>query len=213
MIGTRAQSEHAMRQGSRTIATPLLDLISRAHSPAFAELCRDYVPDDIAEARFTEIARSVLQNCLPQPGACTIMSALFAARLAAELDAPVPVIAGALKIRGRYIFGSNAGVDGENAFSRSDLSWDGHVWILFGKWIADISLARTALSGRSHPLLEHQVRREFGPRVGLIAFTDAEARRSGFLYLPRYVLNQAQVTALAAGAAAVFDSDAKLAGR
>lgn len=193
-----------MTERRPTIAKPLLEAIERAHSRAFAERFRDYVPEPSAGAGFYRVCLSVLADCAFEPGACTLMSTLLAARLAAEFDAPVPVIAGALKIQGTYIFGSNAAIDGDRVFSETGFDWDGHVWIMFGDHIVDISLARTALSGRSHPLLERRVRSAFGADVELLVMTDREARAAGFLYLPRYVLSDAQLAPLVGGAHARY---------
>lgn len=187
------------------LAKPLFQAIERAHSRAFAERFRDYVPEAEAGAGFYRICLSILTDCAFEPGACTLMSALLAARLTAAFDAPVPVIAGALKIQGSYIFGSNAALDGDLVFSQTGFGWDGHVWIMFGEHIVDISLARTALSGRSHPLLERRVRSAFGADVELLVMTDREAREAGLLYLPRYVLSEAQLGPLVGGAHARYD--------
>lgn len=186
-----------------TLAKPLFQAIARAHSRGFAERFRDYVPDARATAGFYSVCHSVLADCAPEPAACTLLSALLAARLTAAFGAPVPVVAGALKVDSDYIFGGNAAVDGDRIFSETNPSWDGHVWVLFADQIVDISLARTALSGRSHPLLERRFRSAFG-EAELLVMTEEEAWQSRFRYLPRYVLSAAQLAPLVGGAHARY---------
>jgi hypothetical protein len=184
----------------------LLDLIATAHGPDAARRFALWEPSDAAFDALTRISSDILERCKPVPGACTVMSTLLAERLSGALGFVVPVVAGALKVKGTYIFGGNAGFDGEAVFSRSARDWDGHVWIAFGTHVADISLGRTARSGRSHRLLADLVHREFA-KAGLIALTAKGVRDAGLVYLPRYALHERQVAALAAGARALFGLD------
>ncbi|HEX9963823.1 MAG TPA: hypothetical protein VGB04_02435 [Allosphingosinicella sp.] len=179
---------------------PLLKMIAGAHSPEAAAAFEAYRPDAAAWDTFREVSGEVLQDTRLEAGACTILSALLAKRLTAALNTPMPVIAGALKVGGQYVFGGNRSFDGAELFSEGSGDWDGHCWVLFGRHIVDVSLGRTARTGQGHPLLNRTVIAAYGNQVGLIAATEAEAREDGLLYLPRYVLRPTQVEALAAGA-------------
>lgn len=179
---------------------PVLGLVANAYSKAVSDDVAGYVPDDAAWDNFERISREILQETYIEAGACTLMSALLAQRLTEALDRPFPVVAGALKLDGAYMYGSNKGFDGARTFSESAMDWDGHCWVLFGAFIADISLGRTARTGRCRALLTRAILSAFGDQVGLIAVTEAEARRVGLLYLPRYVLTPSQIGPLAGGA-------------
>jgi hypothetical protein len=102
------------------------------------------------------------------------------------------------------VFGEDCPINGKGRFSRSDLSWDGHAWVVHGNWAADVSIFRTADSKGSPPALAAHVRREFGHGRGVFAAPIIETSRSGFRYDPQYVLTTEQVEALGRGAYATF---------
>lgn len=183
---------------------PLVALVANAHGAAYADRFRDYDFDAATLYRFSDICRQVMEDVARAPGACTLMNALLAQRVRETLDVPFAIVAGALKIGSTYIFGSNAPIDGARVFSESSLDFDGHVWMIFGRYLVDISLARTALSGKSHRLLAEKVRKELGEKVGLFAMPVDEVRRAGFVYLPRYILTDTQIAPIARGAEAFF---------
>jgi hypothetical protein len=187
---------------------PLLKMIAEAHSPGAAAAFEAHRPDDAAWDTFKGISREVLQVTQLEAGACTILSGLLAKRLTAALNTPIPVIAGALKVDGQYVFGSDRPFDGAKVFSEGSADWDGHCWLLFGRHIVDPSIGRTARTGRGRPLLNRTVIAAYGSQVGLIAPTEAQAREDGLFYLPRYVFTPAQVEALAAGAEYRYGIDA-----
>lgn len=98
------------------------------------------------------------------------------------------------------VFGSDDELDGKSRFSKSDPSWDGHAWIALGDYVADVSLFRTARSGKSLPALASHVATEFGPKAGLMICEERDVEKSGLRYEARYVLTQDQVDGLARGA-------------
>lgn len=193
-----------MPQDTHLHSKPLVALVAAAHGTAYADRFRDYDFDAETLYRFSDICKQVMEDVARAPGACTLMNALLAQRVRETLDAPFAIVAGALKIGSSYIFGSNAPIDGARAFSESSADFDGHVWMIFGRYLVDISLARTALSGKSHGLLAKKVRKEFGQKVGLFAMPADEVRRLGFVYLPRYVLADREIAPLARGAETYF---------
>lgn len=189
-----------MSKGQTSWPKPILKQITAGHSRAAAAAFESYEPGAAEWDILKRVSFEVLQQTRVEAGACTVLSALLAKRLAETLNTPVPVVAGALKIAGRYMFGSDRSFDGAETFSRCADDWDGHCWILFGRRIVDASLGRTARTGRCHPLLSRTVISAYGEQAGVIAGTSAEMREMGLLYLPRYVLTPVQVAALAAGA-------------
>lgn len=184
---------------------PLLAMIEASHSREVMERFRDYKPDDQAFTMFQDMAQGMLHVVPPAGSSCVIMSALLSASVEESLGAPVPVIAGALKLDGDYMYGSDRGFDGRRVFSSEEgEDWDGHCWILFGEYIVDISLGRTAREGHCHGRLTQRILFEFGPHIGLIALTEKGTRDVGLRYLPRYVLTSDQVLANAGGAMQKF---------
>lgn len=128
--------------------------------------------------------------------ACVPMSAAYCARLEFELKKAVPVlmVAGSLKAGSEWVYGDGGTIDGKGVFSGSDPSWDGHAWLMFGPYVADASLLRTASSGRSHKSLEVTVRKQFGAERGPLILKWAEAPSKGLYFAPRYVLTDQEVT-------------------
>jgi hypothetical protein len=100
----------------------------------------------------------------------------------------------------RFIYGAEGEFDGKKLFAQSNLDWDGHAWVVCGDWLGDVSILRTARSGRSHPKLKAHLEEKFGSRTGLFAGKIATIAEDGLRYEPRYVLTLDQVNALTRGA-------------
>lgn len=186
-------------------AKPILAMVEASHSRNAMQQVRDFEPDEGAFVALEAMCRGMLQACRPEGSSCVIMSALLAQCLSDQLGTIVPVVAGALKVGGSYMYGSNRAFDGKRVFSESTNDWDGHCWVLFGPYIVDISLGRTARRGECRVTLARAVIDTFGDQVGMIAITEKGAREAGLIYLPRYVLMPDQVLALAGGAMQKFD--------
>lgn len=184
---------------------PLLAMIEASHSREAMERFREYEPDDQAFTMFRDMVQGMLHVVPPAGSSCAIMSALLSVSLEEPLGTLVPVIAGALKLDGDYMYGSDRGFDGRRVFSGEEgEDWDGHCWILFGDYIVDISLGRTAREGHCRAQLAQRIVSKFGTHAGMIALTEKGARDVGIRYLPRYVLTPDQVLANAGGAMQKF---------
>jgi hypothetical protein len=179
---------------------PLLAMVEASHSRAAMEQVRDHASSDADFDALVETATEMLRVCAPEGSACVLLSALLAETLSPRLGITIPVVAGSLKLGSRYMYGGDKGFDGARVFSEGTTDWDGHCWLLFGDYIVDASLGRTARRGDCSPELSRAVIRTFGPNVGLIAVTESNARAAGLRYLPRYVLTPDQVLASAGGA-------------
>tara|TARA_R110000787_G_scaffold8356_2_gene27881 strand:+ start:1117 stop:1662 length:546 start_codon:yes stop_codon:yes gene_type:complete len=180
-------------------------MIETSHSSEAMKQVRDYAPDKTAFGILEEMGKGMLAMVPPEGSSCVPMSALLAISLEEPLGTVIPVVAGALKLDGDYMYGSNRAVDGQHLFSTDENDWDGHCWLLFGDYIVDISLGRTARHSHCRTALAHRVMSAFGEHVGMIAVTEAGARNVGLHYLPRYVLTPDQVLANAGGALQKFD--------
>lgn len=180
-------------------------LIATSHSADAAEVYRTFSPTEAHLKILADVGRDVLFHFPRLPGACAAMSALYAARVQTITDAPVYVVAGALSVGTNYIFGKQtASRDWSSSFSESNLSWDGHCWIAFGDFIADVSIFRTAYSENGPPALAAHVAESFGSGRGLLICRVAETKQLGFRYEPEYVLTEGQITGLIRGAEPLF---------
>jgi hypothetical protein len=148
----------------------IAELIRQSQSEAAAEAYLACRPTEDQIRQIGEVGREILLHVRAVPGACAPMSALYAAILQNRMPGTIiHMVAGALAVEGKYVFGQAADrVDGNNIFGRSNPSWDGHSWLVCGDYIIDISLFRTAYSAQSPPLLARYVRAEFGEGRGLL---------------------------------------------
>lgn len=180
-------------------------MIETSHSRQAMEQVRDYAPDNKAFEILEEMSSGMLAAVRPEGSSCVLMCALLAISLEEPLGTAVPVVAGALKLDGDYMYGSNRAFDGQHVFSNDGIEWDGHCLLLFGDYIVDISLGRTARYRHCREVLAQRVISAFGEHDGMIAVTEAGAHEVGLRYLPRYVLTPDQVLASAGGATKKFD--------
>jgi hypothetical protein len=176
----------------------ITELVRRSYSDADAVAYETFVPDRDLLAKFGAEGTEVLRAFPTLPGACAVMSALYAVVLQDRFPGiPIHVAAGALVVDGATVFGETADqIDWNEALGQSNPSWDGHCWVVCGDWIADISICRTAYSSKSSPILAEYVRREFGENRGLIIQRPDDQLR----YEAYHVLTEAQVTGLGRGA-------------
>jgi hypothetical protein len=159
--------------------------------------------DDETKQRLAAVGHDVLVVCRPMPGACIMMSALYAFRLREKYGEPADVVAGSLFVGSSRVFGADGDFDGE-CFSRTSLDWDGHAWVTLAGFLADVSVFRTAYSSGSPPALAAHVRAEFGTGKGLFICRIGDEAKSGLGYEPLYVLRREQVETLARGALAML---------
>jgi hypothetical protein len=179
-------------------------LISASYGEVAAEAYEAFVPSEAEMATLRKVGEDALRIFGPVTHACAPMSAAYTARLQYEIKVPVYMIAGSLKVRDRWIYGDGRPIDGKKIFGGSNPSWDGHAWVMFGPYVADVSVRQTALSGRSHPLLAALVRKSFGDSPGLLIMKWTEAPQAGFYFAPQYVLSDQEVTNLFLGAKKLF---------
>lgn len=178
-------------------------LIAATHGPAAARAHRSYALSVVDRDRAVEIGQGVLRYFEQIAGACTGLSAVLAAALKGMAGLPAYVVAGSLIADGVRIFGDGKSFDGKMVFSQTNLSWDGHVWVMIGDHVADISIGWTARFG-GPPKLSSIIEREMGPKAGQLVVKWRDAPLSGLTYSPQYVLTDEQVATLDHSARTVF---------
>lgn len=178
-------------------------LIAASHGQDAARSFRSYALSRHDRDRAGEIGQGVLGYFQRIAGACTGLSAVYASALRGMADLPAYVVAGTLTADGVKVFGDGKPFDGAKVFSKTDMSWDGHVWVMIGDYVADISLGWTARMA-GPPALASAVSREMGPNAGLLIVRWSDAPLSGLVYSPQYVLTDNQVATLDHSARVVF---------
>lgn len=130
--------------------------------------------------------------------ACVMMSALYVGRLHHLGHRSAQMIGGTLAINGNIVFGR---FSVPTSFARSDLDWDGHAWILFGEFLADVSLVTTAYSDDAPVRLAKHVRGLRKPNQRLyIATPDAASREDRLEYTQPHRFSDHEITTLNRGA-------------
>lgn len=148
-------------------------------------------------AALVAAGREVMSVFPVVPGACVMMSALYASRLRAMGHTDARLVGGTLSIAGRLVFGRRGA---RHSFAETNLDWDGHAWVCLGGLIADASLLRTGRSPRAPTSLRTLVGDRFGPNQGLYIATAEAALEDGLLYGPQHTFSNAELHACVFGA-------------
>lgn len=180
--------------------TQLGKLVADQHGWAAAKDFKSYEMDEADQAVLSQCAIDLLKVFSKVPGTCALMSAALAIGLERRMKAPIHVVAGTLAVGGVPVFGDQQPFDGSLVFSTSSPDWDGHVWVMVGGYVVDISIFRTAYSTEGPARLARHIDLTFGPGKGLYVDHWTRTRQVGLNYEPHYVLSVDEVTGLVGGA-------------
>ncbi|PKP71969.1 MAG: hypothetical protein CVT83_02310 [Alphaproteobacteria bacterium HGW-Alphaproteobacteria-5] len=186
--------------------TNLGKLVAAQHGWAAAKAFKAYQMTDADREALSQCAIDLLKIFPSVPGACALMSAALAVGLERCMAAPIHVVAGTLAVGGDPVFGDRQALNGSQIFSTSNPDWDGHVWVMIGTYVVDISIFRTAYSRQGPARLTKHVDLAFGPNKGLYVDHWKRTRHLGLGYEPQYVLSADEVTSLMGGAYRVIKS-------
>ena len=175
-------------------------LVAAQHGWPAAKAFKAYEMTDADRDALSRCAIDLLKVFPPIPGACALMSAALAVSLERQMAAPIYVVAGMLAVDGEPVFGNRQPFDGAQVFSASNPDWDGHVWIMVGPYVVDISIFRTAYSRQGPAKLAKHIDLAFGPNKGLYVDRWKRTSQLGLSYEPQYVLSADEVTRLMGGA-------------
>lgn len=175
-------------------------LIASQHGWAAAKAFKAYEMTDADRATLSQSALDLLKVFPSIPGACALMSAALAVGLERSMAAPIHVMAGTLAVEDEPVFGYRQPFDGPAVFSASNPDWDGHVWVMVGPYVVDISIFRTAYSRQGPARLTKHVDLVFGPNKGVYVDRWKRTSQLGLSYEPQYVLSADEVTRLMGGA-------------
>jgi len=178
-------------------------LIAATHSPEAATAFASCTLSPAGRSALAEVGIGLMRRFTPVPRACCAMSAVYAAALRSAAEEPAWLVAGKLYADGVRVFGTTeACIDEAMPFLRTDLDWNGHMWVAIGEYLADISLLVTARAPGAPAALTALVAREFAPGDRLMIARAADTAGIGLDYRPEYVLTPEEVDALARGAEA-----------
>jgi hypothetical protein len=182
----------------------LYELITVSFDAEAADAWRKFRVGDADKKVLGEAGKRVLELFSGrQAGQCALMSAAYVWALEKLGTQPAYLVAGSLYIGDELIFGEE--FDGKKLFSESNLDWDGHAWVVYGDWLADVSILRTARGGTPRALASY-VAKVFDPKSGLFCCNMATMGGSDLRYVPQYVLPEDQVTGLQRGVLATLDA-------
>lgn len=174
--------------------------IAAQHGWALAKAFKSYELNEADSAVLSRAAVELLRIFPSRPGTSAQMSAALAVSLERHLAAPICVIAGTLAVEGVPVVGDRQPFDGPQVFGDPDPEWNGHVWVMVGPYVVDISIFRTAYSAWGPAGLAKYVDLTFGPNKGLYVDLWKHTRQQGLSYEPQYVLTAEEVTGLMGGA-------------
>lgn len=180
--------------------TQLGRLIAQRHGWTAAKAFKAYEMDEADRAVLSRCAIDLLKAFPDVPGAGALLSAALAVSLERHMKAPVHVFAGRLAMEGELVLGTRQPFDGAHVLSTSCPAWEGHVWVMVGPYVVDISIFRTAYSAEGPARLAKHLDLTFGPNKGLYVDHWKRTRHAGLTYEPQHVLSEDEVTTLMAGA-------------
>jgi hypothetical protein len=173
-------------------------LIEASHSLEKAQEYRKLVLSDRDKLAALTAAQRVIDNIPTIPGACVIMSAMYWYTFAKHSDLPLYIAAGDLEVANVRVFGEDkTAAEVAKAFSSSNMSWDGHSWAYLGDHVIDISISRTAFSGRSSAKLSNHFQLNSSPDQEIIMGDTAFLEQNQLNYIPRYILTEEQIESTA----------------
>ncbi len=184
----------------------LSSLITASYSQTDADAAISFRPSVSEVEELADAGEAVLEIFPDIPGACALMTAMWAAFIRDSTKYPIHAFAGSLFVDGVHVFGSDATANQmKGAFAGTNLDWDGHCWIVFGDRIADVSIFRTAYSPASPPALKKKILKEFGIGRKLLIEPLHVPAQSGIVYDAQYALTDDEITGLFHGARTMIE--------
>jgi hypothetical protein len=184
----------------------LFSLIESSYSTTEAEIVLSFRPSNDDVQLLIHAGKKAL-NLFPNiPGACALMTAMWVACIRSTTKYPIYAIAGSLLVDGIHVFGRTSSANQvKEAFTSTNLDWDGHCWLIFGNLIGDISLFRTAYSDKSPPALKEKVMSVFGEGCDLLINQLDSLAKLGIVYHPQYALRNDEITHIVNGARTIIE--------
>ena len=171
----------------------ILNLISLSYNEKESENYANFKPKKNEIDTLIEAAKEALSIFPNIPGACVPLSSLLASLIRDNTNYPIHAIAGSLYIDNKKVF-HNESDDFKALFKKTNLEWDGHCWIIFGNYLCDISICRTAYSNLSPVILKNKILSTMGEGKGIFICPIDKLLDNGFNFIPKYVLTDEEIT-------------------
>ena len=153
-------------------------------------------------------AKEILANLPHSFGACAMLSAVWAAILRDRYSIPAIAVAGDLKIENITVFQCKNNIPEKSKYGKEKPeTWDGHCWIEVNDYVGDLSIFRTAYAISGPSILKEFILSNFGNGKGCLICSHQELNQMGMEYLPKFVLNESQVTGLIKGLGTQINKD------
>jgi hypothetical protein len=147
----------------------LRELITASFDAAAADAWSKFTVGEADRLVLHEAALKVLKVFPGRiPGQCALMSALYSLALEKLGSQRGYVAAGSPYIDDKRVFSEDKEFDGKELFSGSNLDWDGHARVVYGDWLAELLVCRTADAG-SPRILSKYIAKELSKGKGLLA--------------------------------------------
>jgi len=176
-------------------------IITESYGSYEAQKIMNFQPNEKALNFVIEASKDILSFFPNIPGSCVMMSALLTAHVRENTDYPIHMIVGSFYIDNHHIFGkSSTSNQTKNFFTHTNLDWDGHAWVIFGTYLIDLSIFRTAYSDKSPKILNEKILSKFGKNRGLIIAPITSMNDNQLTYEPHYAVKDKEITGLVRGA-------------
>lgn len=152
--------------------------------------------------KLADTVRKTLNSIPLSFGSCVMISSGLVAALEVEHDISAVAVVGDLKVNGLNIFKCKKNVPmptGNDEIIQE--TWDGHCWVEINGIICDLSIFRSAYAIQSSSVLKAFILNNFGEGRGAL-LSPAESLPSGLKYVPKYALNDHQISGALGGLSA-----------
>lgn len=157
---------------------------------------------NFTDSKLVDTVRKTLNTIPPSFGACVMISAGLVAALEVVHGISAVAIAGDLKVNGHHIFkcNKNISIPTQNDEIIQE-TWDGHCWVEVNGTICDLSIFRSAYEIQRPSILKTFILSNFGEGKGAL-LSPIESLPSGLEYIPKYALNDHQISTVLSGLSA-----------
>ncbi|MGB7401668.1 MAG: hypothetical protein WA916_03775 [Arcobacter sp.] len=171
----------------------ILQLISSSYSEKESKNYDNFKPKSDDIKILIEAAKEALTIFPNIPGACFPLSSFLASLIRDNTNYPIHAIAGSLYIDNEKVF-DNENDDFKSLFKSTNLDWDGHCWIIFGNYLCDISICRTAYSKYAPIILKNKILSMMGEGKGIFICPVDKLLDYGLNFIPKYVLTNKEIS-------------------
>lgn len=183
----------------------MIELITKYSGRDVALQYRNYHISDYDLRYIKSAAEYTLEQSPDSPGNCASMNAVLAIQIIENTTIPTFLVAGRLVFKGCIIFGGQSEMIhlARNDFKLehiTDNRWDGHIWIVAGDYVIDISFLHTACAESSPGWLKQMMVGKFDPlnRNQYILCTKNQLKDLDLHYKPQRILNGEEIESLVA---------------